>query len=387
MAIRLTLLRHHYRSDWEWDDAELWASVDTLAEWRRAFALHAGAPAAPVVEEVLAALADDLDAPRACAAIDAWVDATLGGNGMADVSDPGAADAVGPSSTLRSASSERASRRVAAAETRPQSAHLRPVVGGCAVLDVCAGPQGADSAPARPAVRRLRFSLFVSAALEVPLELAGDGLAGGLGELGGVAGLLEGPDVLGDVLVLLGELVDAALPGAGVLGEVAERDADLEEVLDPAEQGEGGLRAGRLRDVVGHGGPVATRPGCRDGAQASWKTPTMPVGPSYVDSSSLSRSTSSGSVAVPVTGTGRVCGVSASSAPRVTTIWPPRSSAAASSSAQNCRQRMFGSMPRIRMTSRCRSGGLAIAICVLGQVMLRWPRSSVPTSGRLTWKS
>jgi L-cysteine:1D-myo-inositol 2-amino-2-deoxy-alpha-D-glucopyranoside ligase len=94
MAIRLSLLRHHYRSDWEWEDSELWASVDTLVQWRRAFALHAGAPAAPVVDEVLAALADDLDAPRACAAIDAWVHATLGGNGMADVSDPGAADAV-----------------------------------------------------------------------------------------------------------------------------------------------------------------------------------------------------------------------------------------------------------------------------------------------------
>ena len=50
MAIRLTLLRHHYRSDWEWDDAELWTAVDTLAEWRRAFALHAGAPSAPVVD-------------------------------------------------------------------------------------------------------------------------------------------------------------------------------------------------------------------------------------------------------------------------------------------------------------------------------------------------
>jgi L-cysteine:1D-myo-inositol 2-amino-2-deoxy-alpha-D-glucopyranoside ligase len=94
MAIRLALLRHHYRSDWEWEDADLWAAVDTLADWRRAFALHAGATAGPVVEEVLAALAADLDAPRACAAVDAWVRATLGGNGMADTSDPGAADSV-----------------------------------------------------------------------------------------------------------------------------------------------------------------------------------------------------------------------------------------------------------------------------------------------------
>jgi L-cysteine:1D-myo-inositol 2-amino-2-deoxy-alpha-D-glucopyranoside ligase len=94
MAIRLALLRHHYRSDWEWDDAELWEAVDTLAQWRRAFSLHAGAPGDPVVTEVLAALADDLDAPRACAAVDAWVAATLGDHGLADTSDPGAADTV-----------------------------------------------------------------------------------------------------------------------------------------------------------------------------------------------------------------------------------------------------------------------------------------------------
>ena len=71
MAIRLALLRHHYRSDWEWADAELWDAVDTLATWRRALSLGAGAPAAPVVEAVLAALADDLDAPTAVAAVQA----------------------------------------------------------------------------------------------------------------------------------------------------------------------------------------------------------------------------------------------------------------------------------------------------------------------------
>ena len=73
MAIRLTLLRHHYRADWEWTDAELFDQVDTLDRWRRALALGAGAPAEPVVTEVLAALADDLDAPRAVSAVDAWV--------------------------------------------------------------------------------------------------------------------------------------------------------------------------------------------------------------------------------------------------------------------------------------------------------------------------
>ncbi|WP_408899483.1 cysteine--1-D-myo-inosityl 2-amino-2-deoxy-alpha-D-glucopyranoside ligase [Nocardioides sp. R1-1] len=91
MAIRLALLRHHYRSDWEWTDAHLWQAVDDISDWRRALALGAGAPAAPVVAEILAALADDLDAPRATAAIDAWVRATLGTDGLADTSDPDAA--------------------------------------------------------------------------------------------------------------------------------------------------------------------------------------------------------------------------------------------------------------------------------------------------------
>jgi L-cysteine:1D-myo-inositol 2-amino-2-deoxy-alpha-D-glucopyranoside ligase len=94
MAIRLALMRHHYRADWEWTDAELWRAVDDLARGRRAVAGGAGAPAGPVVEEVLAALADDLDAPRALAAVDRWVAGTLGDDAAADASDPSAAAAV-----------------------------------------------------------------------------------------------------------------------------------------------------------------------------------------------------------------------------------------------------------------------------------------------------
>jgi len=94
MAIRLALLRHHYRADWEWSDAELWDAVDTLADWRRALALGAGAPAKLVVAAVLEALADDLDAPTALAAVQGWVDATLGSGGLADTGDPEAAATV-----------------------------------------------------------------------------------------------------------------------------------------------------------------------------------------------------------------------------------------------------------------------------------------------------
>jgi L-cysteine:1D-myo-inositol 2-amino-2-deoxy-alpha-D-glucopyranoside ligase len=94
MAIRLTLLRHHYRGDWEWTEQDLFASVDMLERWRRAVALGAGAPAAPVVDAVLAALAADLDAPAAVAAVDAWVDATLGVDGLAETGDADAATTI-----------------------------------------------------------------------------------------------------------------------------------------------------------------------------------------------------------------------------------------------------------------------------------------------------
>ena len=79
-AIRLALLRHHYRSDWEWTNDELWAAHDSLDAWRGALKHGVGAPAGPVVDAVLAALANDLDAPAAAAAIDGWVEATESGD-------------------------------------------------------------------------------------------------------------------------------------------------------------------------------------------------------------------------------------------------------------------------------------------------------------------
>jgi L-cysteine:1D-myo-inositol 2-amino-2-deoxy-alpha-D-glucopyranoside ligase len=67
-AIRLALLGHHYRSDWTWSDAD-------LEEGRRRLATYAasvgGADGAPLLDDVRAALDDDLDAPGALAAVDA----------------------------------------------------------------------------------------------------------------------------------------------------------------------------------------------------------------------------------------------------------------------------------------------------------------------------
>ena len=83
MAIRLALLRHHYRSDWEWTDAELWDAVDTLGRWRRALALGAGAPAgAGRRPRCSPRWPTTSTRPRAVAAVEAWVDATLGTDGL-----------------------------------------------------------------------------------------------------------------------------------------------------------------------------------------------------------------------------------------------------------------------------------------------------------------
>jgi L-cysteine:1D-myo-inositol 2-amino-2-deoxy-alpha-D-glucopyranoside ligase len=78
MAIRLALLAHHYRGDWEWSDPVLASAVERLERWRRAVSLAAGPPAEPVLAAVRECLASDLDAPGALSAVDAWASQALG---------------------------------------------------------------------------------------------------------------------------------------------------------------------------------------------------------------------------------------------------------------------------------------------------------------------
>jgi L-cysteine:1D-myo-inositol 2-amino-2-deoxy-alpha-D-glucopyranoside ligase len=77
MAIRLALLSQHYRDDWMWTDDVLAAAVERLAGWREAVRLDAGLNADATIAAVRAALADDLDAPTALAAVDAWAGASV----------------------------------------------------------------------------------------------------------------------------------------------------------------------------------------------------------------------------------------------------------------------------------------------------------------------
>jgi L-cysteine:1D-myo-inositol 2-amino-2-deoxy-alpha-D-glucopyranoside ligase len=85
MAIRMALLAHHYRSDWEWTDAVLGDAQARLARWRAALArVEAAAPEAVtsgtapaaaaemVLSGVRARMRDDLDAPGALAVVDRW---------------------------------------------------------------------------------------------------------------------------------------------------------------------------------------------------------------------------------------------------------------------------------------------------------------------------
>ena len=77
MVIRLALLAHHYRSDWEYTQADLDSAAARVATWRAATAL----PTAPSADGLLAVvrerLSDDLDAPGALAAIDEWAAGSL----------------------------------------------------------------------------------------------------------------------------------------------------------------------------------------------------------------------------------------------------------------------------------------------------------------------
>jgi len=110
MAVRMSLLAHHYRSDWEWTDAVLGDGQARLARWRAALAraeaavpypdstpasmasetesggraAEFGAPgsgpaglAVGVLAGVRARLRDDLDAPGALSIVDRWADSLL----------------------------------------------------------------------------------------------------------------------------------------------------------------------------------------------------------------------------------------------------------------------------------------------------------------------
>jgi L-cysteine:1D-myo-inositol 2-amino-2-deoxy-alpha-D-glucopyranoside ligase len=76
-ALRLALLGHHYREDWEWRGRELAVAEGRLGRWREAIgSIKPQAHSGEVIAKIRAALADDLDTVTAIAAIDEWVAAS-----------------------------------------------------------------------------------------------------------------------------------------------------------------------------------------------------------------------------------------------------------------------------------------------------------------------
>ncbi|SJN13086.1 L-cysteine:1D-myo-inosityl 2-amino-2-deoxy-alpha-D-glucopyranoside ligase MshC [Leucobacter sp. 7(1)] len=75
-AIRLGLLAHHYRSEWEWHDADLATAKRRLDAWRAGLERPCTDPVAAetVLQQLRAALANDLDTPVMLATLDAALD-------------------------------------------------------------------------------------------------------------------------------------------------------------------------------------------------------------------------------------------------------------------------------------------------------------------------
>ncbi|GAA4035876.1 cysteine--1-D-myo-inosityl 2-amino-2-deoxy-alpha-D-glucopyranoside ligase [Arthrobacter methylotrophus] len=85
-AIRLAILAHHYRSDWSWTDEGFERAKERLNTWRAARDIAPEGTAAQLLTRMRAELANDLNAPGAVAAVDAWAAAALSDSSNAHVS-------------------------------------------------------------------------------------------------------------------------------------------------------------------------------------------------------------------------------------------------------------------------------------------------------------
>ena len=204
MAIRLALLGQHYRTDWDWTDQHLERAQERL---------ETGAP--PCRSTLARARRRRCSGSASC-----W----------RTTSTPLAR------SRRWTAGPRTASREEARTSPRPGSWRARSTPCSASGSDG-RPPQGGtpghrqtgESSGRRGPRRRGvsgRARAVLSAPAQVALELARDRVSAGLGELRGVLGLLEGLDVLRDLLVGLRELVDAALPRTRGLGQVAVRDGE-----------------------------------------------------------------------------------------------------------------------------------------------------------------
>ena len=70
MAIRLGLIEHHYRTEWEWDDGLMARNEARLSNWKSAAQVGSSHGDSGLLAEVRSALDNDLDTPTAVALVD-----------------------------------------------------------------------------------------------------------------------------------------------------------------------------------------------------------------------------------------------------------------------------------------------------------------------------
>ena len=90
MIVRVALLAHHYRDNWEWTPQHLDAAARRLAGWREGLAAAGAVDAGGVVDRLRDALRADLDVVAAAGVLDDWAAASR----SAIDTDPGAARLV-----------------------------------------------------------------------------------------------------------------------------------------------------------------------------------------------------------------------------------------------------------------------------------------------------
>ena len=79
MVIRFALMSQHYRLDRMWTDELLTDATARVAKIRQAIASSSSAPTTPLIEEIIAALSNDLDTPKVLAELDKWALDSLNG--------------------------------------------------------------------------------------------------------------------------------------------------------------------------------------------------------------------------------------------------------------------------------------------------------------------
>jgi L-cysteine:1D-myo-inositol 2-amino-2-deoxy-alpha-D-glucopyranoside ligase len=80
-AVRLALLAHHYRSDWEWTPADLERAERREISWRAGVRRESGPRADALLAAVRSRIAEDLDTPGALRLVDQWASEAAGSVG------------------------------------------------------------------------------------------------------------------------------------------------------------------------------------------------------------------------------------------------------------------------------------------------------------------